>query len=61
MVAELEELEDVAAGLREARLALVLEDGEAGDGEVDEGLELGHPVGSPQEPIQPSSHLSAPG
>lgn len=61
-MAELEELEDVAAGLGEARLALGPEDGEAGDGEADEGLELGRPVGSTQEPIQLPPHLSsAPG
>lgn len=38
VVAELEELEDVRAGVGGADLALGLEDGEAGEGEVEEGL-----------------------
>lgn len=41
MVAELEELDDVGAGVGQEGLALGLEDGEAGEGEAEEGLELG--------------------
>lgn len=41
MVVKFEEFDDIAASQREASLALVFEDGEAGDGEVNGGFELG--------------------
>lgn len=51
LVAELEELDDIAAGLGEADSALVLKNGEAGNGEVEGGLELGDPQPSSQQTI----------
>lgn len=59
-MAELEELDDVAARLVPPDLPAVAEDGEAGDGEAQEGLQLGRlPRCPPEKNVQLPSHLVA--
>lgn len=59
MVAEVEELNNVVAGKRAAGLALVLEDGEARNGEANEGIELGGLEVSPKQSSKLLSHASS--
>lgn len=57
-MAESKELGDVAAGLGVPDPAAVVEDGEAGHGEAQEGLKLGClPCVPSQQPVQFLSHL----
>ena len=56
MVVQVEELDDIFASDGDGSLAFVFEDGEAGDGEVDGGFELGGLEFPAKDCIQLSSH-----
>lgn len=57
MVVEVEEFDDIGASHRETSLGLFFEEGEAGDGELNGGFELGGFEFPAKESVELSSHV----